>query len=37
VICYLRDQQITLTYDPAAGTLHASTGEAAQTITLNAG
>jgi site-specific DNA recombinase len=37
VICYLRDQQITLTYDPAAGTLHAGTGEAAQTITLKAG
>ena len=30
---YLREQQITLTYDPAAGTLHAGTGDAAQTIT----
>ena len=29
VIGYLREQQITLTYDPAAGTLHAGTGEAA--------
>ena len=36
VIGYLREQQITLTYDPAAGTLHAGTGEAAQTITLKA-
>jgi len=33
---YLREQQITLTYDPAAGTLHAGTGDAAQTITLTA-
>ena len=33
---YLREQQISLTYDPAAGTLHAGTGEAAQTITLQA-
>jgi site-specific DNA recombinase len=33
---YLREQQITLTYDPAAGTLHAGTGDAAQTITLKA-
>jgi DNA invertase Pin-like site-specific DNA recombinase len=33
---YLREQQITLTYDPAAGTLRAGTGEAAQTITLTA-
>jgi DNA invertase Pin-like site-specific DNA recombinase len=31
---YLRDQQLTLTYDPAAGTLCAGTGQAAQTITL---
>jgi hypothetical protein len=37
VICYLREEQITLTYDPAAETLHACTGEAAQTITLKAG
>jgi site-specific DNA recombinase len=36
VIRYLRDQQVTLTYDPAAGTLHAGTGDAAQTITLKA-
>jgi site-specific DNA recombinase len=36
VIGYLREQQITLTYDPAAGTLHAGTGEALQTITLKA-
>jgi site-specific DNA recombinase len=34
MIRYLRGQQITLTYDPAAGTLHAGTGDAAQTITL---
>jgi site-specific DNA recombinase len=33
---YLREQQITLTYDPAAGTLRARTSEAAQTITLKA-
>jgi site-specific DNA recombinase len=36
VICYLREQQVTVTYDPAAGTLHAGTGEGAQTITLKA-
>jgi hypothetical protein len=36
VICYLREQQITLTYDPANGTLRAGTGQAAQTITLKA-
>ena len=36
VIAYLREQQITLTYDPAAGTLRADTGDAAQTITLKA-
>jgi DNA invertase Pin-like site-specific DNA recombinase len=36
VISYLREQQVTVTYDPAAGTLHAGTGEAAQTITLKA-
>ena len=28
-ITYLREQQLTLTYDPAAGTLHAGTGDAA--------
>ncbi len=33
---YLREQQIPLTYDQVAGTLHAGTGEAAQTITLQA-
>jgi hypothetical protein len=31
---YLRGQQITLTYAPAAGTLHAGTGGGAQTMTL---
>ena len=31
---YLRQQQLILTYDPAAGTLRAGTGQAAQTITL---
>ena len=36
VISYLREQQIILTFDPASGTLHAGTGEAAQTITLTA-
>jgi site-specific DNA recombinase len=36
VIGYLREQQITLIYDPAAGTLRAGTGQAAQTITLQA-
>jgi DNA invertase Pin-like site-specific DNA recombinase len=33
---YLRGQQIALTYDPAAGTLHAGTAEAATTVTLKA-
>jgi len=33
---YLRERQISLTYDPVAGTLHAGTGEAAHTITLQA-
>jgi hypothetical protein len=33
---YLRKRQITLTYDPAAGILHAGNGKAAQTITLQA-
>jgi site-specific DNA recombinase len=33
---YLREQQVTLTYDPAAGTLRAGTGEAATTLTLKA-
>jgi site-specific DNA recombinase len=36
VIAYLREQQLTVTYEPAAGTLHAGTGQAAQTITLTA-
>jgi site-specific DNA recombinase len=36
VIGYLRERQITLTYDPAAGTLHAGTGEAVTTVTLKA-
>jgi hypothetical protein len=30
----LREQQMVLIFDPASGTLHAGTGEAAQTITL---
>ena len=33
---YLRERKITLTYDPASGTLHAGAAEAAQTITLTA-
>jgi hypothetical protein len=33
---YLREREITLTYDPALGTLHAGTGEATQTITMQA-
>jgi site-specific DNA recombinase len=36
VLAYLREHQVTLTYDPAAGALHAGTGETAQTITLTA-
>jgi site-specific DNA recombinase len=36
VILYLREQQITLTYDPADGTLRAGTGETAQAIPLKA-
>jgi len=36
VIRYLREHAITLTYDPAAGTLHAGTAEAAKTITVKA-
>jgi hypothetical protein len=31
---YLREQQIILTFNPSSGTLDASTGEAAPTITL---
>jgi DNA invertase Pin-like site-specific DNA recombinase len=36
VISYLREQQIILTYDPAADALRAGTGETVQTITLKA-
>jgi site-specific DNA recombinase len=36
VIGYLRERRITVTYDPASGTLDAGTGEAAHTITLTA-
>ena len=36
VIGYLREHQITLTYDPAAGTLQAGTAEATKTITRKA-
>ena len=36
MISYLRDQQVTLIYDPAADALRAGTGETAQTITLKA-
>jgi site-specific DNA recombinase len=36
VIGYLREHAITLTFDPAAGTLHAGTAEAAKTITVKA-
>jgi hypothetical protein len=36
VIGYLRERQVTLTYDPASGTLDAGTAAAAQTITLTA-
>lgn len=32
VIGYVRDRGITLTYDPAAGTLQAGTGETAKTV-----
>jgi hypothetical protein len=34
VIRYLRESQITLTYDPASGTLNSGTAEATQAITL---
>jgi hypothetical protein len=37
VIGYLRDRGVTLTYDPAAGTLQAGTCEAAKTIIRKAG
>ena len=36
VIGYLRENEITLTYDPAAASLRAGTGEAAKTITVKA-
>jgi site-specific DNA recombinase len=36
VIGYLRERQITLIYNPAAGTLNAGTNAAVQTITLTA-
>ncbi len=36
VIAYLRERQITLTYDTAAASIRAGTGEATQTITLKA-
>lgn len=36
VIAYLREQELALTYDPAAGTLRAGTGEAPMTVTLKA-
>jgi hypothetical protein len=37
VIGYVRDRGVTLTYDPAAGTLQAGTREAAKTIIRKAG
>jgi site-specific DNA recombinase len=36
VIGYLRERQITVTYDPASGALAAGTAETARTITLTA-
>ncbi len=36
MIRFLRENQITLTYDPAAGTLHTGTAGAATTVTLKA-
>jgi site-specific DNA recombinase len=36
VIAYLRERELALTYDPAARTLHAGTGDAPMTITLKA-
>jgi site-specific DNA recombinase len=36
VIQYLRERQITLTYDPATSTLHAGTAGTATTVTLKA-
>jgi hypothetical protein len=37
VIGYLREQEITLTYDPSADAVRAGTGGTARTITLKAG
>jgi hypothetical protein len=37
VIRFLRENQITLTYNPAAGTLQTGTAGAATTVTLKAG
>ena len=36
VISYLREHQITLTYDPASGVLNTGTAETARTIALTA-
>jgi hypothetical protein len=36
VILYLRERQVTLTYDPVTGTLHTGTARTVQTITLEA-
>jgi hypothetical protein len=36
VTAYLREQSVTLTYDPAEGSLRSRTGDATQTITLKA-
>jgi hypothetical protein len=36
MLAWLREQQVTLTFDPAARTLHAGTGDAATTVTLKA-
>jgi hypothetical protein len=36
VIRYLREQEVTLTYDPAAGILRAGSCNAATTVTLKA-
>ncbi|MGH3204035.1 MAG: recombinase family protein [Streptosporangiaceae bacterium] len=36
IISYLREQQVTLTYDPATGILHTGTAETATTVTLKA-
>ena len=36
VIGYLREKELTLTYNPATGTLRAGAAEAAKTVTLKA-